>query len=66
MCCEVDLLSIISAIASLFQSSVIYRYPDVRNDTYLIVVNPEGKRIFKYSHVKITCEYVTVQVDKIE
>ena len=64
-CYEVD-LSTISAIASCFQSSVMYRYNDVRNDTYLIVVNPEGKRIVKHLYVKITCEYIIVQLDKIQ
>ena len=50
--CEID-LSMVSAIASRFQSYVTYRYTDVRNDIYLIVVNPKGKHIFEHSYVKM-------------
>ena len=53
-------------IESRFQLYVMCRHTGVCNDASLIVVNTEGKRIFEQSHVKITHEYVMVQVDKIQ
>ena len=63
-CCKGDLL-VISAIASCFQLPATRRHNGVRDDTCLIVVNVEGKRIFEYLYVKITHEYVFVQVKNI-